>query len=47
MKIKRPVQIMVFVVVISDDVIASFIITNDSRLNTETYIKCIEEVVLS
>ena len=48
MKTKHPVSIMVFGIVTSDgDVMLPFIFSRGLSLNMETYIKCLEEVVLS
>ena len=47
MKIKPPIHIMAFGEVTSDgDVKPPFLFSHGHRLNTETCIKCIEEVVL-
>ena len=48
MKTKQPVHIMEFGVPATDgDVMPSYIFPCGSRLKTEAYIKCLEEVVLS
>ena len=47
-KIKHPVHIMVFEVITSDgDFISPFIFSHGLTLNTEVYIKCLKEIVLS
>ena len=48
MKTTYPVHIMVFGVIASDsDIMPPFIFLYGLRLNWETYIKCLEEVVLT
>ena len=48
MKTRYPVHIMMFGLVTSDgNLVSAFIFAYGSRLNTEVFIKCLEEVVLS